>query len=233
MSAQRPKRREILIDADLQVGMSMHILGWLYFYLVVFAVLANAPSIWITMTADAGDDVYFEAVQRLHWFLRYSVIPLAITFVCVGAHCIAFSHRIAGPVYRFKVTLRDLARRKLPAFPIQLRRKDYFKDLAADMNTAIDVLREDTVRQRTMNADTIQVARDLVAELERGADQRRLLALAHLALDRAEHLDRHLAELATPPAVPADQAPPCDGPPSEPAAAKTELTAAAVAAANS
>ena len=35
------RRRRVLVDKKLQVGLSLHIIGYVYFYLVVFALLAN------------------------------------------------------------------------------------------------------------------------------------------------------------------------------------------------
>lgn len=236
MAAEKYKRRQILVDPDLQVGLSMNLLGWLYFYVVVFALLANAPSIYAVLTADATDGVYFEAVQRLQWFTQFTVLPLAVTFVCVAVHSVVFTHRVAGPIYRIKVTLRDMAQRKYAPHGVKLREKDYFKDVATEMNTVIEALREDAARLRRMNTETLEGARGVVDAIERGGiDRHDLLALAHLTLDRSERLDRHLgvvddvkaphvplpeAELAA--AAPAPAAPAADSvTPVTPAAVKS------------
>lgn len=198
------KRRQILVDPDLQVGLSMNILGWLYFYVVAFALLANAPSVWTVFAASPSDPAYFEAVQRLQWFTQFTVLPLAVTFAAVAVHGVVFTHRVAGPIYRIKMTLRDMAQRRYPSKPVTLRKKDYFKDVAADLTTVIESLREDAARRRRMNEETATGARDLVDALEQGRGSRQeILAMAHLVLDRAERMDRHLAAVlpdgATPP----------------------------------
>ena len=194
MSWAGHKRRQILVDPDLQVGISMNILGWLFFFVVVFALLANAPSIIQVLTADTSEDAYIEAVYRLRSFTQFTVLPLAVTFVCMAIHGVVFTHRIAGPVYRLKMTLREMARRHFSEHGVNLRKKDYFKDLAAELNTVIDALREDAARERRMNAETVESVRQLIGTVERGgAGNQEMLALAHAVLDRAERLDRHLA----------------------------------------
>ena len=193
MAQTRHKRRQVLVDPDLQVGMSMYIVGWLYFYVVVFALLANAPAILAVLTAESGEAAYVEAVQRLRGFTRYTVFPLALTFVAMAVHGVFITHRVAGPVYRLKKTLRELAQRQV-ADTVHLRKKDYFKDLAVELNTALDSVREDAARRRRLNRDTVDRARELVNLLEEGGPEAldRALAAAHTTLDAAERLDRHL-----------------------------------------
>ncbi len=49
------------------------------------------------------------------------------------------THRIAGPIHRFKQELRRIAAGEPPR-PIELRRRDELKDLAEAINAAIDTL---------------------------------------------------------------------------------------------
>ena len=187
-------RREILIDSHLQLGLAMNMIGWLYFYVVAFAIVVNSPSIWAVMTAPETDTAYYDAVQRMQWFTQFTVIPLALTFVCVAAHSLVLTHRIAGPIYRIRTVLRGMAERKYPKNPVTLRDKDYFKDVALELTAVIETLREDAARERRMNQETLQGAQELLAAID-GASKGKgeLLALAHLTLDRAERLDRHLS----------------------------------------
>jgi hypothetical protein len=216
------KRRQILVDPDLQVGLSMNILGWLYFYVVAFALLCNAPSVWAVFTAQPSDPAYFEAVQRLQWFTQFTVLPLALTFAAVAVHGVVFTHRVAGPIYRIKMTLRDMGQRRFQARPVTLREKDYFKDVATDLTTVIESLREDAARRRRMNEETLAGAKNLVDALEQGRGARQeILAMAHLILDRAERMDRHLASSFTDENTPPSPAATAQAAPAAPAAAAT------------
>jgi len=194
MPSEGRKRRQILVDADLQVGLSMHILGWLYFYVVVFAVLANVRSLWTVVAGSAEDPGYAEAVRHLQWFTQFTVLPLALTFVCVAVHGVVFTHRIAGPIYRIKTTLRAMAQRKYPAGGVKLRDKDYFKDVATELDLVIESAREDAARQRRMNQEALTSAREVVAMLERcDPPNPEALAVACVLLERTERLDKHLS----------------------------------------
>jgi methyl-accepting chemotaxis protein len=199
MAEVKYKRKQILVDPGFQVGLSVNMLAWLYFYILMFALVVNAPWIWSIFTASAQDAKFQEAVQRLQWFTRFAIVPLALMFVCVAAHGVVFAHRVAGPVFRIKATLREIAQHKFPSTPVRLRPKDYFKDVATDLSTMIDALRDDAARVRRMNQETLDGARELVAAIESGRlGKPELLAMAQTTLDRAARFDRHIEDAMTP-----------------------------------
>ncbi len=201
MADVKYKRKKILVDPGLQFGLSIAMLGWIYFYVIMFALVVNVRSIWAIFTASATDPSYFEAVQRFQWFLRFAAVPLACMFLCVAAHGVIFAHRLAGPMVRIKATLRGVADRKYPQTPVRLRPKDFFKDVAAEMSTMIDALREDAARGRRMNQETIAAAREALEAASAGRlSGPEMVALAQATLDRAERFDRHLATVLEAPA---------------------------------
>src|SRR5262245_34313827 len=122
MAGPEYKRRQILVDRRLQLGLSIQFVAWLYFYVVAFAVLANAESIWALFTQPDSEDAYLEAVDHLQWFTKLTVLPLTLTFACVAVHGVMITHRLAGPMVRIKAVIRDLAQRRLPTRPITLRK---------------------------------------------------------------------------------------------------------------
>ena len=145
------KRRKILVDLDLQVGLSLNMLGWLYFYVVMFAVVVNARGLWAIFIGGDADPEYFDAVQRLQWFTKFTVVPLLCMFLCVAVHGVVFAHRVAGPVQRIKSTLRDIAARRYPSKPVTLRPSDYLHDVAVELTTLVDSIRDDASRVRRLN----------------------------------------------------------------------------------
>jgi len=219
MAEVKYKRKQILVDPGFQVGLSVNMLAWLYFYILMFALVVNAPWIWSIFTAGAQDPKYQDAVQRLQWFTRFAVLPLALMFVCVAAHGVVFAHRIAGPVFRIKAVLREVARRQYTSIPVRLRPKDYFKDVAAELTTVVESLRDDADRVRRMNQETLEGARSLAAAIEEGrVGKPELLAMAQATLDRAARFDRHFEEALSPTAAPDAAAAPASAPEAAPVA---------------
>jgi hypothetical protein len=208
------KRRKVVVDADLQAGLAFNMMGWLYFYVVMFAVVVNGRAIWAVLTSSESDPEYFDAVQRLEWFTRFSVVPLIAMLVCIAVHGVVSAHRVAGPIVRIKQALRDIANRSYPPTPLTLRPKDYFKDIATELTTVLDMLRDDAARVRRINAETVAGARETLVAIDEGRLGRdEIAALARATLERAERCDRHLAETspvavgAGAPAQPAPAAP--------------------------
>ena len=66
---------------------------------------------------------------------------LAMVLVCVGIISLLFSHRIAGPIYRIRKSIDMLSEGKdIP--PVQLRKYDEFKELAASLEKLRKILKE-------------------------------------------------------------------------------------------
>jgi hypothetical protein len=194
MSENGHKRRQILVDKRLQLGLTLNVLGWLAFYVVLFTCAVNSSALWTLVTAAHNDPAYAQASERLQWFLRSTILPLSVMFVGVAAHGVVFAHRIAGPIRRIETVLRDLASRKYPTTPVTLRPNDYLKNVASRLTCAIDTLRDDAARMRRMNQETLRSVRQLLDVVETGrADTRTLTSIARAALERAEQFDRHLA----------------------------------------
>jgi hypothetical protein len=232
MAAPERRRRQILIDRQLQLGLSVHFVAWLYFYVVAFAVLANAESIWALFTQPDAEGAHLDAVEHLQWFTRLTILPLTLTFACVAVHGVMITHRIAGPIYRIKAVIRDLAQRRLPSGPVTLRKGDCFLDVADELTKLVESTRDDHGRRRRMNGETVATLRELVAALESGPrPAAETLAMANQALDRAEFLDRHLTAALEPgsgdeAAAAARATPPADTPAAPPAPAAPVADAA-------
>lgn len=192
MAEQKFKRRKFLVDPDLQIGLSAEMVGWVFAYFALFSIAAQLPDVVTLLSSDADSAAHLAAADELRAFARIVVLPMGVTFVAMAVHGVFLTHRIAGPMVRFKRTVRELAARRLPG-PIALRGKDHFKDLADEMNVAVSVLREDAVRRKRMSSATVTAIRRLIESIEsRSADRRETLALAHAALDDAETLAHHL-----------------------------------------
>jgi len=141
MTQENRRRKRLIIDRKLQMGVSLHLVGYVYLYLVLFALLANFNALKHVIFGGDGEE-YVQAVARLHVFLETFVLPMIFTFVCLLLHGFIFTHKIAGPIYRFRETMRKLKGGDL-ADDIELRENDYFRDLCVEVNGMIGHLRND------------------------------------------------------------------------------------------
>lgn len=128
-------RRRYIVDWKLQGSLCLH--GLLYGLLVLVAVSCGIflPLLWNLgeQTNLAGIEEQAIVMLYMHerfWFLAVTCAGIVV----LGA--IRFSHRIAGPLVRYKRNLRLLADGRLPP-PLRTRDGDYLQEEVACLNAAV------------------------------------------------------------------------------------------------
>jgi hypothetical protein len=131
-------KRQIIVSRfqyRLMAGTFLYLVSIvLVFFLVVFGpVVATLGRGSITEQAVAADQLLalFERV----WY----IIPLLVA-LCLF-HSVLVSHRVAGPLVRFKRLFSDVARGDL-SMNIRVRRHDYLCDEAESMGEMVRAMRE-------------------------------------------------------------------------------------------
>lgn len=128
-------RRRYIVDWKLQGSLCLH--GLLYGLLLLVTI---SGGIFVPLLWDLGDRsgaVGFEeqAIVMLYMHERFWVLASACAVIVVfGA--IRFSHRIAGPLVRYKRNLRWLADGRLPN-ELRTRDGDYLQEEVACLNAAV------------------------------------------------------------------------------------------------
>jgi|LakMenEpi03Aug12_release.lakeMendotaPanAssembly.Ray.scaffolds.fasta_scaffold138287_2 hypothetical protein len=145
------KRRRYLVDAALQYRML--IAGLVHGGLVLLALICGVLAPVVSDLSSSPTRRFEEEAlimlylhERLPWIVLSCVVVVSLT-------SIRQSHRIAGPMVRFKRHLRCLAAGELPP-PLRTRRADMLKDEVACLNAAIDGIaaRVDAVRNAQLAA---------------------------------------------------------------------------------
>lgn len=195
MAQKRYRRTQKIVDAKFQLRLGLHLIGWLYLYVVVVAVAVNLPALKALLLSGGTDAEYVEAIMAVRNFSRFVLVPLVVTFLAMAGHAIVLTHRIAGPMYRVKVVLREMAQRRFPE-RVTFRTKDFLHDVAEELTTTTQALREDQQRMLRMNDETRTAARRLADLLRSGADPELLAALADETVAATDRLERHIAGAA-------------------------------------
>lgn len=133
------KRRSFFIDKQIQTKYIILTILLLLLYTFLFAVILFLPYI-IPLSFDYPIEEQTRAARML-LNLHASVWPaLGVVILIMSALSIFVTHKIAGPVYRFKKDLAEVSAGNLD-ITIKLREKDDLKDLAEDLNAMIKELR--------------------------------------------------------------------------------------------
>jgi methyl-accepting chemotaxis protein len=159
--------RKVLVDS-LQlrfVGIAI-----IYFSLIVL-IFVSTLFVPIVMRLQGGDINSPQVQEAAHEFLvlHHRVwLPLLGALVVIVLHNIIFTHRVAGPLYRFRPYLETVGGGDLSA-PIKFRQKDHLQKEAEVASRMVESLRDKVmqVEEQFEKADRAWI--ELRSALDEGA----------------------------------------------------------------
>lgn len=180
------RRRRIVVDRPFQWSLCLHgvKLGLAVLVAVTFGMFA--PLLWQLDGARSQAAVDGElAIVMVYLHERFWIVAGGC-LVLVGFAAMRLSHRIAGPLVRYKRNLRLLAEGKLPS-PLRTRRRDYLKEEVVCLNAAVDGVRQ---RVEAIRAATVVLRRELAAAVD---GEPRLAVRLQGALEAQRQLEQRVA----------------------------------------
>ena len=130
------RRRRMVVDPRFQYSLCAHAMA--YASLVMTAVTAGlfGPLLWQLSERAPNQSVDPDvAIVMLYMHERFWLLA-AVCVALVALGSLRLSHRIAGPLVRFKRNLRMLAAGQLPP-PLRTRPHDYLKAEVDCLNEAV------------------------------------------------------------------------------------------------
>jgi hypothetical protein len=146
-SGTRPNifRRRYWIDRSIQLPIIIYFLGLVGLTFAIFgAMFFVGFEDYITTFRNELPGVEYTAAQLQLLDARDLVISifsycLFFAFFAALLGGLFMSHRVAGPIYRLRLTLRQIAEDKKPK-SVKFRKNDYTHGLAQDFNDAMKSL---------------------------------------------------------------------------------------------
>jgi len=216
---QRFKRRQLIVS-EFQNKLTLLNVGYLFMLALTFGVVVLWPLVKASRDPDASELARASAARDLTATLSIMWPGVLAMVALYATHQVVLTHRLAGPLYRIRVTMVGMARGVFPA-QIRLRKNDMLNEEAAVLNQLLSNLREhvSTVRNEQERMQTALEALDKRPE-DSAAKAELRDAVSEL---RRELLRFDLCE------TPAPTAPSVDEPqaalPSRPAATESGLAA--------
>jgi hypothetical protein len=126
------KRRRILIDNKVQLALARRVVGYWMFCLLSASFMVLCWEVVIGTKGSAAD-TFGRTLGRYAPVLvaTFVVVPMVLV------DAIRWSNRFAGPLVRFRRSMRQLADGKSVA-PLKFREGDYWQDLADSFNDLLD-----------------------------------------------------------------------------------------------
>jgi methyl-accepting chemotaxis protein len=168
-------KRRYFIDKKLQSKYALLTVLLLLIYSMLFAFILFTPYIFKLETGATLEEK--TAAARMLLELHKSVWPaIGLVATILSIVSIFVTHRIAGPVYRFKRDLTEVCSGNLD-ISFKLRRRDDLKDLAeslnkviAELRTCVHTLQEDQASRAACIAELESLIRDNIIDSEVGKD---------------------------------------------------------------
>ncbi len=132
------KRRHLIVD---RFQYRLIAISAIHFGLVLLVFMA-AILLPLMLRLDDPSASFFEKQQVAYVLLFFNEqlwLPMAAVFLLLTVHSLFVSHRIAGPLYRFRMVFKALAEGDL-AIRANIRKHDYLHTHAQALNEMIEAL---------------------------------------------------------------------------------------------
>lgn len=134
------RRKKKFIDRKIQGKLAIYVMINAVLYIFLLAVFLFAPLAY-RMNMDESVSRELQEVATAFLALHEHFWPaIFILLIIIGIHSIRFSHRMVGPVYRFKQILNEIQMKDLSTI-IRLRPGDFLLDLKDEFNSTTLALR--------------------------------------------------------------------------------------------
>jgi methyl-accepting chemotaxis protein len=132
------RRRKLIVDPSFQVRASVAIFLFVLVYSGLLALLIFYPLQveFDKITDETARTIIADQILVLHARVWPAVLAVALL---AGGQIIFFSHRIAGPIYRVRMSLDSLLRGDY-GVRVKLRDNDNFKELEPMVNSLAELL---------------------------------------------------------------------------------------------
>jgi methyl-accepting chemotaxis protein len=134
------RRKKFLVDKSLQLRFVWMNLSYAALLLTAMAVSLFAPLIFQMNNLDARSAEASDAAVSLLYLHDRFWLPVLLTLILVTAHSLKTTHRIAGPLFRFRSVFASIEAGILPK-PVKLRKNDYLDTELNAINRMLESLR--------------------------------------------------------------------------------------------
>jgi len=140
MSKANSQRKKMFVSLPIQGNMMLKLsMYWIVYHIALWHMMFLFEFINSRVHSLSGAEVLPVNQMYTSFLSEHTVMLIAavmvLPFILIDMMC--YTHRIAGPVVRFRDTLQRMTRGE-QVKPIKLRKKDFMTDLQDEFNQYID-----------------------------------------------------------------------------------------------
>ena len=135
------KRRKFIVNRDLQIVLLRNSFLYVLLFVAVVGVVFVVPLMTeLTETVSASERPV-QVSNHIRDFYTYFWPAVILALILIFLHSVRASHKVAGPLYRFKCVLEALRDGEISP-PIRIRKGDYLHQEAELINQVLESLRQ-------------------------------------------------------------------------------------------
>lgn len=186
------RRRKYIVNRELQIALLRNSFLYVLLFVAVIGVVFFVPMMaeWTDVDSPSARTARVNSqILYLHTYFWPAVI---LAMILIFLHSVRASHKVAGPLYRFKVVLEALREGEISP-PIRIRKGDYLHPEAELINQVLETLRQNLEGLQRAQAQLNQALSEYRRELGQNLtteEEKRVRDLAEKAdqlSDRLKH----------------------------------------------
>jgi hypothetical protein len=171
-----PRRKHFVVDKKLQLYFMWSALLYVATPLFVITISLFLPLVVQLNTTEMTSREAQHSARLLLYLHDRFWMPLALSLVAAGLHSVYATHRVAGPLYRFRMTFASIEKGLLPK-KVRLRRRDLLRPEMEALNAMLRSLRNTAEQTQKDAADLDRlICRYREVRAEPGPEPEQILA---------------------------------------------------------
>ncbi|MFH1613423.1 MAG: methyl-accepting chemotaxis protein [bacterium] len=182
---EKMKRTNYFIDKEFQFKYVLKIV-----IITLLTIVYTACIVGSAFLISLNEGLSFTQILLKH--LSWMIILLIFNIVLVAIY---FSHKIAGPLYRFEWALEKIAHGDL-SIKVEIRKKDAFNPFKEALNTTVETLNKFVQEDEEIVKEISEIIKELQTELKKHKDlsQEKIIYL----IEKLSHIDEKANKIIHP-----------------------------------
>ena len=167
MEIKKIKRKKVLVDQVAQSKFALLIVVYLIVYTILLSFIVYLPTLFVISSDKYPVTAQAQATHDFLFLEKSYLIPLFLIMFLMGLHSIRITHKIFGPIYRFKSVTKKILDGDLSA-RITLRKNDYLKDYQEIFNSMISSFENKYKEISHISTKNSLLVTELLVDMEKG-----------------------------------------------------------------
>jgi methyl-accepting chemotaxis protein len=135
------RRRKFIVNRELQISLLRNSFLYVLLFVAVIGVVFFVPLLTELTQSESTSERTVQMGNQIRYLYTYFWPAVILAMILIFLHSVRASHKVAGPLYRFKLVLEALKEGEISS-PISIRKGDYLQQEADLINQVLESLRQ-------------------------------------------------------------------------------------------